>query len=120
MTKVIIFTEIGGFHLPDLVAWHLIIHSGWRVFDSWNDYANMNEILSGSLIRSEYEFCDAAFYVANPYEKEIRTNPDIVAAFEYWNPKEFKCVEIPDGIEWYIDEADCGSETIHEKHRWWG
>lgn len=30
-----------------------------------------------------------------------------------------KIVEIPDGIEWEIDEYD-GQESIHEKHDTWG
>ena len=32
---------------------------------------------------------------------------------------ELKVVEIPDDIEWTIEEYD-GNETIHEKHRSWG
>lgn len=32
---------------------------------------------------------------------------------------ELKIVEIPDDVEWEIDEYD-GWETIHEKHRSWG
>ena len=29
-------------------------------------------------------------------------------------------VEIPDDVEFEIDENNCGYETIHEKHRVWG
>jgi hypothetical protein len=29
-----------------------------------------------------------------------------------------KIVEIPDDVEWQIDDYD-GMETIHEKHRMW-
>jgi hypothetical protein len=32
---------------------------------------------------------------------------------------ELKVVEIPDGVDWQIDEYD-GTESIHEKHRSWG
>lgn len=32
---------------------------------------------------------------------------------------ELKIVEVPDGVDWEIDEYD-GMETIHEKHRSWG
>ena len=31
---------------------------------------------------------------------------------------ELKIVEIPDGVEWVIDEYD-GAETVEEKHRSW-
>jgi hypothetical protein len=35
------------------------------------------------------------------------------------NSSELKIVEIPDGIDWEIDEYD-GMESIEEKHRSWG
>jgi hypothetical protein len=31
---------------------------------------------------------------------------------------ELKVVEIPDGIEWYVDDYD-GLEVVNEKHRSW-
>jgi hypothetical protein len=34
------------------------------------------------------------------------------------NLSDLKVVEIPDGIDWEIDEYD-GMESIHEKHRMW-
>jgi len=30
-----------------------------------------------------------------------------------------KIVEIPDGVEFEIEESETGAETIHEKHRTW-
>lgn len=31
---------------------------------------------------------------------------------------ELKVIEIPDGVDWEIDDYD-GIETVHEKHRSW-
>lgn len=30
-----------------------------------------------------------------------------------------KVVEVPDDVQWYLFEAEDGSESIHEKHRVW-
>jgi hypothetical protein len=54
-----------------------------------------------------------------------RTNVDLVAAVEEGGEKAnggcaiLKVVEIPDNIEWEIEEYD-GYEHIAEKHRTWG
>ena len=54
-----------------------------------------------------------------------RTDPDLIAIIERFGPKnvgsklsDLKVVEIPDDIEWEIDEYD-GLEIIREKHRTW-
>lgn len=55
---------------------------------------------------------------------EDRTDPDLVAVVEKMGRKangscaELRVVEIPDGVDWELDEYD-GIETIHEKHRSW-
>lgn len=55
-----------------------------------------------------------------------RHNPELVAAVEQLGSAvasgehaELKVVEIPDGVEYEIDEYD-GMESIHEAHRSWG
>lgn len=59
------------------------------------------------------------------FEDGSRTDPRLVAVVEKLGTKasgpysNLKVVEIPDGIEYEIDNYD-GKETIHEKHRHWG
>lgn len=63
-------------------------------------------------------------------EKNLRTDPDLIAAVEYLQSIDYKnkkfykgdlcIVEIPDGIEWEIASNDeFGSEWVVEKHRKW-
>lgn len=54
-----------------------------------------------------------------------RTNEKLIAAVEKigeekasGNLAELRIIEIPDDIEWEIDEYD-GIETVHEQHRSW-
>lgn len=55
---------------------------------------------------------------------ESRTDPDLIAVVEELGEKangrcaRLEIVEIPEDIEWVIDEYD-GVEKIHEKHRAW-
>lgn len=57
--------------------------------------------------------------------EETRTNPKLVECVEKlgkasWGKcSRLKVVDVPDDVEWYIDEYD-GWESVHEKHRIWG
>jgi hypothetical protein len=75
---------------------------------------------------------DGLFAGANQRAREIhiydgdipRDDPDLVAVVEQLGKKangthaELKVVEIPDGVEWEIQEYD-GSEHVAEVHRTW-
>lgn len=73
---------------------------------------------------------DGLYTTANKLAKEIsidfedRTDPDIVAVVKKLGKRangrcaNLKVVEIPDDIEYEIDDYD-GLETIREKHRTW-
>ena len=56
---------------------------------------------------------------------EWRSDPRLIAAIEKLGEKEssgklanIKVIDVPDDIEWNIDEYD-GVETVEEKHRSW-
>lgn len=58
-------------------------------------------------------------------DNEVRTDKDLIEVVEKMGEKSYgmcaklRIVEIPDGIDYEIDEYD-GSEHIAEKHRTWG
>lgn len=58
------------------------------------------------------------------YEDSNRSAPELVQVVEELGKKANDCfsdlvvVEIPDGVDWVIDDYD-GIETIHEVHRSW-
>jgi len=59
------------------------------------------------------------------HDESARTDPTLIALIEEIGPEEvsgqlakLKVVEIPDDIEWTIDDYD-GMETIEESHRSW-
>ena len=61
-------------------------------------------------------------YSKNDYE--YRTYPPLVKILEELGERangkvaKLKIVEIPDNVDWYIDDYD-GIETVHEEHRLW-
>jgi len=63
------------------------------------------------------------FGIKNDNYKAYRSDKRLIEALESlpkedWGNEDLKIVEIPDGIEFEIDEYD-GWESIHEKHRSW-
>lgn len=57
-------------------------------------------------------------------DTDDRSNPVLLAVFDELGQEaagrhcHLKAVEIPDGVEWVIDEYD-GNEQVAEKHRIW-
>ena len=77
---------------------------------------------------SENEFLDVwkdYFDFDTDYGELKRTDNDLISVIEDLGDEasgrygSVKVIEIPDDIDWEIDDYD-GIETIHEKHRVWG
>ena len=102
MLKVVINKCFGGFGVSKEVYKELGIE--------WDGY--------GYLHNESFDLDDPNYYT-------FRTNDQLIAAIEKLGVEKssgkfakLKIVEIPDDIEWEINEYD-GIETIHEQHRSW-
>lgn len=90
--KVVVNRAFGGFEIPE----KLVEPLGWHcTYFKGNDDRDYDEHTDPDLIEA--------------LEKMIQNGENICP---------LEIVEIPDGIEWYIEDY-YGSETIHEKHRIW-
>jgi hypothetical protein len=105
--KIVINTRYGGFGLSQ---------------EAIDLYAKKSGIL---LIESdeEYIFNEKIYENYSPYDLD-RTNPFLIETVEELGDEangwlsELKVVEIPDDVEYTIEEYD-GAEWIAEKHRTW-
>jgi len=81
--------------------------------------------------KSQFSLLDKTYYIGDPknekhfwYGDIDRSDPDLVQAVEELGEKangefaDLKVVDIPDGIEYTIEEYD-GTEWVAEKHRTW-
>jgi len=66
-----------------------------------------------------------SFAIEDDYNYRYRAYPKLIAAIEKVGEEqsngkyaEVRIINIPDGVEWVIDEYD-GYEEIHEAHRRW-
>ena len=106
--KVVINRNYGGFGLSKRAMEELAIRKGWIADTDMYKYVvlinNDNEVLHP---------CDIP-----------RDDLDLVATVEALgedvnsNYSELKVIEIPDDVNWYIEEYD-GLEKVAERHRTW-
>ena len=117
--KVVINKCFGGFDLSDK-AHERLIELGVKYYKSFDDLPKNNNELY--VVNS----CSHGLgkYYSNFSDYENRTNPLLIQVVEELKDDasgrfgNLKIVEIPNDIQWEIDEYD-GIETIHELHRSW-
>ena len=119
--KVAINVCYGGFGLSDKAFEKLLERKGIE-FDKKEDagisgithYYEKGQLDNDDAYLSVYEFT----------LDEKRADPDLIAIIEEMDEESFgqfadlRVVEIPDDVEWQIDEYD-GREWVAEKHRTW-
>lgn len=120
--KIAINRCFGGFDLSDAV-YEVLISKGWQVtkYNEQGHYENDDaKIVDGG--DRWNGLCSRYSLVGS--DQDYRTNPDLIEVIEQLGEKangrfgSIKIVEVPDDVEWEIDEYD-GLETIHEQHRVW-
>ena len=144
MTKIAINREIGGFNLSHEATMRYaeikgVVISAYKCDFENNRYLKYNpmdyELHSYRRTCADYLFSTEEIVERDdktindmyfsPYFLE-RDDPVLIQVIEEmgdmaseYNNGALKVVEIPDGVEWWIDEDDCGTEIIREKARCW-
>ena len=111
--KVVINVCFGGFSLSDKAILRYIELSGKEIKETNNSYIGLTVFTTDG---DEYN-CYKPF-------SDNRTDPLLVQVVEELGDEadgrcaELRVVEIPDNVEWEIDDYD-GNESIEEVHRSW-
>ena len=119
MTRVAINRCFGGFGLSDEAFEKLLERKGIEF-----EKEDSDSKLMGANYYKEGMCGDAEGYLAQYEFYEDRSDPDLIAVIEEMGESanswaaEIAIVEIPDDVEWHIDEYD-GREHVAEKHRTW-
>jgi len=124
VVKIIINTCFGGFGLSDAACAWLIENKGYRVtgYTKSGKYEDEKAEIVGPPDGNSRIF---GKFTLTANTSEQRTNPDIIECVEKLGSEmasgkfaSLKIIEIPDNIEWEIDEYD-GTEQVAEKHQTW-
>ena len=134
--KIVINTYYGGFGLSEKAMKEYFQLKGWPFYveekSLFNTYwkvplsERVQEIDWNNATMEERIAYNEKYSEQTCYEQDIeRTDPDLIRAIEIVGTEEssgkyasLKIVEIPDDVEWQIEEYD-GSEWVAEKHRIW-
>lgn len=120
MQRIVINKCFGGFGLSDEAFEHYLNLKGIKYGASASAFP--------SLQNSKDYWKDGNFGVSSDYlsDRDIdRNDPALIQTIEELGEKadgqftNLKIVEVPDDVEWLIEEYD-GNEWVAEKHRTWG
>jgi len=117
--KIVVNKCYGGFSISE-EAGKLLKEKGVKILFKGDKYKDSNEIVDKfySYLSNEDFGIKSNNYI------EYRTDKRLIEVIEKLGDKangkyaKLEIIEIPDDIEWFIDEYD-GIETIHERHRSW-
>jgi len=119
--KVAINKCFGGFDMSAALC-EKLIELGIPLYSKWEDIPKGNK---DPYIVKDSEKLSFNDYYSNFNEYQFRTNETLIKAIEAIGEGaasgrfgNIKVVNIPDGMEYEIDDYD-GIETIREKHRSW-
>lgn len=117
MTKIVVNRCFGGFGLSHEAIMRYAELAGFTLYTrgegSIVHYSKTND--NELFYKDEYYFYDGEFQRTDPIL--IRVVEELGEKADGWAAS-LEVVEVPDGIEWYIDEYD-GRETVRETHRSW-
>lgn len=140
--KVVINRCYGGFGLSPLALKRIAERRGHEIYFFKNEYPE-RKYIPLTLKEAEKHWLVFAFKIPDPNSlsreelnnrwKELfiggsyieRDDPDLVSVVQELGEKangryaKLTIIEIPDGVDYFIDEYD-GMESIHENHRSWG
>lgn len=114
MAKIVINSDYGGFGLSEDALREYGRRAELDLVEEGPDRHGFTHFYRGSISEGNY-FSDRDI---------LRDDPILVAVVEEMGEKSWsrysnlKVVEIPDGVNWYIEEYD-GREWVAERHRTW-
>lgn len=112
MTKIAINACYGGFSISELALYALAERKGLTIYKDESDQ-------SFPMYYTDPEYQN--YFTSRP---DNRDDLDLIAVIEELGDKangmfaSLKIIEIPDNVEWEIEEYD-GSEWVSEVHRTW-
>lgn len=120
--KIIVNKCYGGFGISDEACEWLISNKKWKVSEYLKDGNTLKDKSAKLTPTDKPEFYGRYWTIAD--RDELRIDSDVIECVETLGKKSsgnhanLEVIEIPDDVEWEVDEYD-GIESIHEVHRSW-
>ena len=114
MIKIVINSDFGGFGLSDEAIREYALRKGYTLVEEKRDQYGFTNFYKG-------EISDENFFFESDIPRDDELLVEIVqrmGAAANGKFSSLKVVEIPDGVNWYIEEYD-GREHVAERHQTW-